>query len=401
MIACKGMLRGSIPLRFVWVLFLATAAFAPTPEAACRTLRRAVIVPSRCQVRTPLRISVQASGPSTPLGPRLNDCVEAWTHPGWTDFLQDLNVRSRRLDTSLGTLDVAERRPDGQLHLNPGALEAAFESATAGFRIDPYPVLGYSPACLTTELLRNPLALGPTQAWLLPSGSFLLLSAASPGSTPTPSAARTLREISRKGIVLWQREGVRDVVPTEQGTLLVTAAGGGCSELGANHKELWSLKEGAALQRVSEARVLVLYPDHLAEVHSSGRELWSYKAPCLWAHRGDSGDTWVLRADAPRIERVDRSGASRWSVTPADNPDLKSPQWVWDAGGESVAVREPDSLLVVGPDRRTRWKRAMPGLLSVAPTPGGGWIAAYSQGIEELSEAGEPLWSLPAPGALS
>jgi hypothetical protein len=325
--------------------------------------------------------------------------VEAWTHPGWTDFLQDLNVRSRRLDTSLGTLDMAERRPDGQLHLNPGALEAAFESATAGFSIDPYPVLGYSPACLTTELLRNPLVLGPTQAWLLPSGSFLLLSAASPG--PTPSAARTLREISRKGIVLWQRDGVRDVVPTDQGTLLLTYTEGGCSELDANHKELWSLKEGAALQRVSEARVLVLYPDHLAEVHSSGRELWSYKAPCLWAHRGDSGDTWVLRADGPRIERVDRSGAARWSVTPADNPDLKSPQWVWDAGEESVAVREPDSLLVVGPDRRTRWKRAMPGLRSVAPTPGGGWIAAYSQGIEELSEAGEPLWSLPAPGALS
>ncbi len=182
---------------------------------------------------------------------RLNMASNGWTRVNLSQYYDDLAVRYRRMDHWNNHFGPIRRRPDGGLYYDYWSLDHAIYEGTGGFHIKAYPTVDYSPACFTTDFLRNPIMFDREtyDAQLTPAGTLIVS-----GKNPWPkqTAAAGMFEINRKGIILWQTDYHASfaVTPTnwliihqDDGTYLVLDAGAkrsAAARVGSSRK--WAAK---------------------------------------------------------------------------------------------------------------------------------------------------------------
>lgn len=108
-------------------------------------------------------------------------------------YYNDIGVEYRRMDHWNNAYGPVRRRPDGGLWYDYAALDNSIYNSTGGFSFKAYPTVDYSPACMSTELLRNPLQVqnGTSQGWMTPVGTMMYA-----GETIHPLIAKVLHSAS-------------------------------------------------------------------------------------------------------------------------------------------------------------------------------------------------------------
>ena len=151
---------------------------------------------------------------------RLNMGSNGWTNGNLSQYYDDLAVQYRRMDHWNNFLGPIRRRPDGGLWYDYWTLDHAIYEGTGGFRNKPYATVDYSPACFTTEFLRNPLIFERPgfEAQLTPAGTIIV---AGNNSFPSETAQTAMFELNRKGIVIWRGDYYQRFAVTPSNWLVI------------------------------------------------------------------------------------------------------------------------------------------------------------------------------------
>ena len=322
------------------------------------TMSRALIALVAAAMALPGRatdIGVDFGTPGEPIPLRLNVGSEGWTHLDWSQYFNDIGVGYRRSDHWNNAYNPVRRRPDGGLWYDFATLDGAAYDGTGGFSYKSYPTVCFSPACLTTEFLQNPMSFeqGTVCGSLTPAGTLLISGQSRPTSTvfnPNPStflsmvgnrADTALYEVDRKGNILARYPYQHDFFATAANHVVINTKDG-YSILGPDRKEI-AKGVGQVLQEIDGNSLLVasgtLRARTLAQVDLKGATIqkWdgTFDGPVLLI---PSGLLFYTKQELFLIDKNGRRSIQKFSSDTSANAFLAAnPK---DADGRfSIAVQ--------------------------------------------------------------
>jgi hypothetical protein len=248
-------------------------------------------------------INVNFALPDTSHFLRLNMGSNGWTNGGLSQYYDDLDVSYRRMDHWNNLYNPIRRCPDGRLWYDYWALDHAIYDGTGGFRFKPYPAVDYSPACFTTEFLRNPMHFVPEgfHAQLTPAGTLILWGKEEHYGA---YAATGMYEVDRKGVVVWKADYGPNFVVTRSNRLLVNRDDGTYLVLDAARRKV-ALGQGVAVEEVAGKSLLVKQGNKVKLVGLDGavEKTWAAEmpGPVAWSKHGlleVTENELLLHADA-------------------------------------------------------------------------------------------------------
>ncbi len=291
------------------------------------------------QTTRPASLDADFATPDPSFFLRLNQASTGWTRTDWSQYYDDLGVSYRRMDHWFNAFDVVRRRPDGGLIYDFGSLDAALRDSLGGFNFKAYATLDYSPACLTTDFLRNPLPFerGKFRGQLTSAGTLVFWGQAMHGwGSPVDDG---MYEVDRKGNILWHADYGTDFFATASNNLIINNANGSIV-LDASRKPILKVPT-RIIQEVDPKSFLVFDGTHARVIGLDGKTIQEWPGEIhdiiLLTKRG------LLEATGAEVRL--HNGKEITTLVKAEKP----------FSGVNIAANDAGRILVAYGNYTTKW----------------------------------------------